>query len=76
MNDKLKPCPLCGGEAMRRISHNCTNCKHEHVDYLTLMPTWWCDSPNFKGSREVGYSPMSRCRIFEPKEGLVTDGEA
>ena len=56
----------------KRIPHTCPNCKHEHIDYLTALPTWWCESPNRKGKCEVGYSPRSRCRIFEPKEELVS----
>ena len=64
------------GESMtKRIPHNCTNCRHEYIDHLTCMPVWWCKSPNRKGRREVGYSQRSRCRIFEPKEELVTDGQ-
>lgn len=51
----------------KRIPHNCTNCKHERIDYLTCMPTWWCESPNRKGWHEVGYLPRRRCRLFEPK---------
>ena len=55
----------------KRIPHNCTNCRYEFIDYLTTMPTWWCESPRRKGRREVGYSPMERCRYFEPSDEAV-----
>ena len=55
----------------KRIPHNCTNCRYEFIDYLTIMPTWWCESPRRKGRREVGYSPMERCRYFEPSDEAV-----
>lgn len=51
----------------KQVRHECTNCKYEHVDYLTLRPTWWCENPKAK-KHEVGYAPKGRCRIFEPKE--------
>ena len=55
----------------KRITHTCPNCKHEHIDYLTALPTWWCESPRRKGRGEVGYSPMERCRYFEPSDEAV-----
>lgn len=55
----------------KRVNHCCGNCRHQRIDYLTTMPTWWCESPRRKGNRFIGYSQKERCRYFEPLDEEV-----